>query len=1044
MDLRQKSPIPDLIADLEKAITGEVAFDLASRLLYSTDASLYQIEPLGVVFPRTLDELSAVVEIAADHQVPLLARGAGSSLAGQAVGNALVIDCSRYLDHIIEINPQEKTAKVQPGVIMSTLNQQAAQFGLQFGPDPASAERATMGGSIASNASGAHSIEYGMTADHLHAVDVILADGSHATFETISLPEARRRAGLKPPTRDSRNTKHATHSLESNLYRSALHIRDQYAQAIRQNWPRTWRRASGYNLNYLLPWSPASPAKWFLGDGANSAYPPAPSGFLNLAPLIAGSEGTLAVIRQATVRLVSIPKKTVLGVLAYPSLAAACDAVPELLQSHPSAIELISRSLIQLARSVPAYAHQISFLDPISVSGIDPAAILVVEFAGDDLSNLLQRAKRLGKDVLIAESYADQMRVWGVRKMGLGILLSRPGEPKPVPFIEDMSVPVERLGEFVREIEGILQSHGTQGDFYGHASAGCLHIRPLLNLKRRQGVEEMLAIAEESTALCIELGGAVTGEHGDGLVRSQWILPAYGPEIVSAFRDLKQAADPQGILNPGKLPDAPPMTENLRYGPDYAAHMWVSNLDFSRQAGLDGAIEMCNGAGVCRKAGGVMCPSYQVTADEMHSTRGRANLLRAMISGRFPDEESAEETVYAALDLCLACKGCKAECPSSVDMAKLKYEFLDYYYGSTAHRHYKRSVSDYLFSYIEPVGRWGRRFAPLANALLRSNLAGRLGERLFGLAHQRKLPSLQRRSLHDLISKRKLNGVQLQGSKQHAGNREVDCLFLSDPFTEYFQPEIALAAMEILTQWGCSIQVLPVVGTGRTLLSKGFIDPARRQAIRVLEAIDRADPCGKLPVIGVEPSEIYTLRDEYRDLLPADERVERLATRAFMLDEFVVRPDKGNLKRSVRIANSPQAEKQQKILLHGHCYQKTQPPAADGYPTGVAATVQMLTAVGYEVEVVQSGCCGMAGAFGYEAEHYEISMQIGEQALFPAVRKALKENPRAIIAAPGVSCRSQIEDGTGVAPLHPIILVYRLINPANAQLTASGEQRQAA
>ena len=1032
MDIRQKSRIPDLIADLEKALTGEVAFDLASRLLYSTDASLYQIEPLGVVFPRTSDELSAVVEIAANHRVPILARGAGSSLAGQAVGNALIVDCSRYLDHIIEINPEEKTAKIQPGVIMSTLNQRAARFGLQFGPDPASAERATMGGSIASNASGAHSILYGMTADHLKAVECILADGSQATFETISLAEARRRAGPQQSTQDSRNTQCAAGSLESNLYRTALHIRDRYAPAIRQNWPQTWRRASGYNLNYLLPWSPASPAKWFLGDGANSGYPPVPSGTLNLAALIAGSEGTLAVIRQATVRLVSIPRKTVLGVLAYPSLAAACDAVPDLLQSDPSAIELISRSLIQLARSVPAYAHQISFLDAMSASGIDPAAILVVEFAGEDLSNLLRRATRLGKDVLIAESYADQMRVWGVRKMGLGILLSRPGEPKPVPFVEDMSVPVERLGEFVREIEGILKSHGTQGDFYGHASAGCLHIRPLLNLKRRQGVEEMLAIAEEAAHLCIKLGGAITGEHGDGLARSQWILPAYGPEIITAFRELKQAADPQGILNPGKLLDAPPMTENLRYGPDYAAPVWVSNLDFSRQAGLDGAIEMCNGAGVCRKAGGVMCPSFQVTADEMHSTRGRANLLRAMISGRFPDGESAEETVYAALDLCLACKGCKAECPSSVDMAKLKYEFLDYYYKATAHSHHRRPVRDYLFSYIEPVAHLSRRFAPLANALLGSELADRLGERWLGLAHQRKLPSLQRRSLNDLILKRKRTGVQLHSSNQPGGNRGVGCLFLSDPFTEYFQPEIGLAAIEVLTQLGCRIEVLPVVGSGRTLLSKGFIDPARRQARRVIEAIDRADPGAELPVIGVEPSEIYTLRDEYRDLLPADERVARLAARAFMVDEFLIRRGNGDLRSELRIDITTQAERQQKILLHGHCYQKTQPPAADSYPTGVAATVQMLTAVGYEVEVVQSGCCGMAGAFGYEAEHFDISMQIGEQALFPAVRKALKEDREAMIAAPGVSCRSQIEDGTGAAPLHPIVLVNRLINLSGA------------
>ncbi len=1032
MSLKSNSPIPDLINSLEKAVTGEVGFDIATRLLYSTDASLYQIEPFGVVFPRTLDELTAVVEIAAEYKVPLLARGAGTSLAGQAVGNALVVDCSRHLDEIIAISPEEKTASIQPGVIMTALNKAIAKHDLQFGPDPASAERATMGGSIASNASGAHSIQYGMTVDHILSIDAILADGSHATFESIPLIEAYQRAGNENRQEILRNQQSTPRSIESEFYRAALHIREHYSSNIRSTWPRTWRRTSGYNLNYLLPWAPSSPPRWVSQPKNGSFYPPIPSDSINLATLIVGSEGTLAVIRRAKVRLVPKFQHTILGVLAYPSLAEACDAVPELLAADPSAIELVSRSLIQLARLVPAYAHQIAFLDQIGNSGGDPAALLVVEFAGKNPRRLKEKASNLGSRVLVAESPDDQKRVWDVRKMGLGILLSRPGEPKPVPFIEDLSVPIEGLGNFVREIEHILEKYSTEGDFFGHASAGCLHIRPLLNLKTAKGVEEMHTIARETVDLCLRLGGAVTGEHGDGLARSEWIERAYGPEIMAAFRQLKQAADPEGILNPGKIVDAPSMTENLRYGPNYRAQFWNPNLDFSRQAGLDGAVEMCNGAGVCRKVEGVMCPSFQVTADEMHSTRGRANLLRAMISGRFPTGEMAVETVHKALDLCLACKGCKAECPSSVDMAKLKYEFLDYYYGLHAHSHNRRPLRDYFFSYIEPIARIGQPFAFFANLILSSEPLGRLGAILFGLANQRKFPRLNTKSLHRLIAEGHFpNVITVPVRVNKVDIKPPDCLFLSDPFTEYFQPEVGVATLKVLAKLGYIVGILPVVGSGRTLLSKGFLDPARKQATRVVEAINRADPAGRLPVIGIEPSEIYTLRDEIQDLLPDREGLESLAERTYMVDEFLVRPEDGDQPRIMRIANTTNTTNTTngpKTYLHGHCYQKAQSPAADGYPTGMHATVQMLESVGYQVEVIDSGCCGMAGAFGYESEHYQVSMQVGELALFPAVREALKEGESVLIAAPGVSCQSQIEDGTGVVPVHPITLINKLLS----------------
>jgi FAD/FMN-containing dehydrogenase/Fe-S oxidoreductase len=1010
----------DLINALQRRITGEVRFDLTTRLLYSTDASIYQIEPLGVVFPRTVDELSAIVELAAEYHVPILARGSGSSLAGQAIGAALIIDCSRYLNIEIEINPEQRTATVQPGVIMTRLNYLASRHGLQFGPDPASAERATMGGSLANNASGAHSIEYGMFVDNLVSAEVILADSSLARFEQVELDEAQRRAEKSPS------------SLEAGMYAAALHIRENFADAIRKNWPKTWRRASGYNLNYLLPWSPSRPRRWYLSadpkntddeSGRPVLYPPVPAGSLNLAHLIAGSEGTLGVIRRATVRLVSRPENTILGILPYPSLSAACDAVPGLLERRPSAIELIPWSLIRLAHSIPSFARQVAFVDQLKGSSGWPAALLVVEFAGDNPENLKQRARNLRSDVLIAETVADQNRIWGVRKAGLGILLSRPGEPKPVHFIEDLSVPVEYLGRFVREMERILNSYAVEGDFYGHASAGCLHIRPLLNVKTGEDIEKMHAIAGDAVNLCLSLGGASTGEHGDGLARSEWIERAYGPQIVSALRELKTAADPAGILNPGKIFDAPPMNANLRYGVEYHSRSWQSNLDFSRQAGFAGAVEQCNGAGVCRKADGVMCPSFQATADEMHSTRGRANLLRAMFSGAFPDQDQAEKAVSEALDLCLACKGCKSECPSSVDMAKLKYEYLNHYYSQFAHSHHLRPLRDYLFSYIEPIARLGHYFAPLANPLLRSETFGIMGDHLFGFTRHRKLPALSSRSLSQMIAEKPIKGVVLhQSGAVSANDTSAQCLFLSDPFTEYFQPEVGLAALEVLTRVGCRVFILPVIGAGRTLISKGFIDPARRHATRLLQAIDRLDPGGTLPIIGVEPSEIYTLRDEYLDLLPDHEIATRVARRAYMVDEYLVHPDKDGAPRILRIAN-PKPTRRGRIYLHGHCYQKTQPPTADRYPSGVAATVQMLESVGYEVSVIDSGCCGMAGAFGYEADHFDLSMRIGELALFPALRSAIQEDEQVLIAASGVSCRTQIEDGIRRKPLHPIMLV---------------------
>lgn len=960
--------------EVRKRTAGELRLDASSRKLYSTDASIYQIEPLGVALPRHEDDLTAIVSLAAQYNVPILPRGSGTSLAGQTIGPAIIIDFSRYLNKVLEINPQERWASVQPGLVLNAFNKAAAQHGLMFGPDPASSDRATFGGMLGNNSTGAHSISYGMTSDNVIAVDALLADGTAARLESVAMQEAFSRAEAD--------------TLEGKLYRQALSIREQRGETIKQYWPRTWRRASGYSLNYLLPWSPARPPMWSRA-GAGDAYPPVVAGQLNLAPAFVGSEGTLVVLKRIKIRVVPKPKLTVLGVLSFQSIAEACDAAPDLLKLEPSAIELIPQAMIRLARSVPAYAQRLGF-----VRG-DPAAILIVEFAGETAAELEARLKTLGPGAVLARTQAEQDEVWAVRKVGLGLLMSRPGDAKPLPFIEDVAVPVEKLGEFVRSFQRILENYGTGGDFYAHASAGCLHVRPLLNLKTLRGVEQMRGITVEVMKEAKRFGGAMSGEHGDGLSHGEWLEETFGPEINEAFKTLKRTADPASLLNPGKILEPQPMNINLRYGPEYKSDPWIPILDFNAQGGLGGAIEMCNGAGVCRKDGGVMCPSFQATREEEHSTRGRGNLLRAMISTGLPGNEKAEEAAHSALDLCLECKGCKAECPSGVDMAKIKYDFLNNYYKT-----HRRPFRDYLFGFIGTLGKLGRAVAPLSNWMLRSSLGKTLGEKLFGLSAKRGLPTFK-----------------LTKKLKRTDHSNADVFFLPDPFIELFYPDVQNAAIRVLEAAGCKVAVLPVVGAGRTLISKGLLPQAQAHARRVLRAIEVWDPERKVPVVGIEPSEIYTLKDEYFDLLPAEEGVAALAKRTYMLDEYLLRQKASGRLEALRAALSANGET---VLMHGHCYQKAQPPADDGIASGAAATSALLSALGYKVDMVNSGCCGMAGSFGYEAEHYDISMQIGEMALFPAVRQV--PSAQHIVAA-GVSCRAQIASGTGREALHPVSLI---------------------
>jgi FAD/FMN-containing dehydrogenase/Fe-S oxidoreductase len=973
----------DLAAELGRATKGEVRFDPYSRALYSTDASSYQIEPLGVVIPRTRDDVQAVMEIAARHRVPVLARGGGSSLAGQAVGRAVIVDFSKYLRRIAEINAEEGWVRAEPGVVCDALNQALKPHGLMYGPDPASSNRATVGGMLSNNSTGAHSVLFGMTADHVLEAEAFLGDASPARFS--ALDRAALDAKMESPGR------------EGEIYRGVAALVARHEAAIRERYPRTWRRASGYSLNYLVPGQPPTsnsfgyaatrPAGWY----STEPYPLA-SGF-NLAKLLVGAEGTLAVVTEAKLNVVPRPKMTALCVVHFDSVARAAEATPAILECRPAAIELIDAVMINLTRAIPAYARQLTF-----VQG-SPGAILVVEFFGDSEAELVGKIEKLESHLRsrgIADTFVraitppEQSNVWGVRKVALGILQSMKGEAKPLAFMEDVAVPVERLGEYVRTVENLFQEHGVASAYYAHASAGCLHIRPVVNLKTRDGVAKMRAISAAVIEIVIAMGGAMSGEHGDGLSRSMWNGKLYGPEVYGAFREVKRLFDPDGRLNPGKVVDAQDIAENLRYGPDYHPREIAAHLSFAAEGGFAAAVEQCNGAGVCRKADGTMCPSYMATREEEHSTRGRANALRAALSGLLPPDALTSERMHAVLDLCLECKACKAECPSGVDMAKIKYEFLAQY--QAAHGTPLRSR---LFANIHGVSRIAGRLSPIVNFALASPPVRWLNEKALGIARQRVLPPFAAQTFRDWHRRR----------PSAVGGRRSAVVLFTDTFTNFNHPEIGAAAVRVLEAAGYEVLLAEHGCCGRPMISKGLLDQASAAAARNVSALAPLAEQG-LPIVGLEPSCLLTLRDEYLDLLPDDPRAKAVAGQAVMIEEFLAGlAERGELPLKWKPASG-------RVLVHGHCYQKSL--------TGTAHLLNMLRLPGWQVKEIDSGCCGMAGSFGYEAEHYHISQAIGEERLFPAVRAADGET---LIAASGVSCRHQIEHGAGRRPRHPIELL---------------------
>jgi len=916
-----------LAARLRKELDAEVMFDAASRGRYSTDASIYQLQPIGVIVPRSEEAARAAIAIAVEEGIPILPRGAGSSQCGQAVGEALVIDHTKYLNRVLQVDLSPAQAIVQPGVVLDALNAQLRKHGLWFPVDVSTSAQATIGGMAGNNSCGSRSIAYGNMVHNVLAIDALTTSGERWRFGPMD-----------------QNLSGSYGEFIARL--KGLYEREK--QEIEKRFPKVLRKVAGYNLDHLGP------------PHANAAH------------LLVGSEGTLAYSERLHLKLARLPEKRSLGVCHFPKFYTAMELTQHIVKLGPSAVELVDRTMIGLAREIPAFVKTVNAF----LKG-DPDAILLVEFADERvgrLKDLVQLMADLGLPGSVVEiTDANLQRaVWEVRKAGLNIMMSMKGDGKPVSFIEDCAVPLEHLAEYTDRLTRVFEKNGTRGTWYAHASVGTLHVRPILDM-RRDGAEKMRAIAEEASAMVREYKGAYSGEHGDGLVRSEWIAPFFGPRLTAALGEIKSWLDPKGLMNPGKIVNPSRMDERelFRFKPGYQTSVPASALDWSEWGGYDKAVEMCNNNGHCRKFdAGTMCPSYRATLDEKHLTRGRANTLRLALSNQLGAE--GEEAVKAALDLCVSCKGCKRECPTGVDMARMKVEFLAHYkakHGLTAR--------DRAIGYLPRYAPWAARMAPL------SNLASSMLKSSLGFAAKRALPKWRGDFFRD------------------EGNSDGDVVLFVDTFNRYFEPDNARAAKKVLEAAGYRVHAPRGLCCGRTFLSAGLVDEAKKEARKMVEALTPYVAKG-VPIVGLEPSCLFSLRDEFSVMAGVGDRLKS----AQLFEEFLAQKP-GKLKFRAT---------EEQVLLHGHCHQK----AFDVMPA-VEKVLGMVP--GLKVATVQTSCCGMAGSFGYEAEHYEVSMKMAELNLLPAVRNA----PQAKVVADGTSCRHQITDGTGREAVHVARLLERAL-----------------
>jgi FAD/FMN-containing dehydrogenase/Fe-S oxidoreductase len=1015
---------------LRAELEGEVLFDRFSRGRYSTDASHYQIEPVGVVVPKSDDDVRAAMAIAREEGVPLLPRGGATSQSGQAVGRALVIDFSKHLKRLVEINEIDCSCIVEPGIVLDDLNRQLKPHGLWFPVDVSTASRATIGGMTGNNSCGTRSIRYGIMRDNVAAIEAILADGSEARFGEVGHNLA---PGPPQPVgwvRPEAVTQHPQAQADvgsgadaltqpTNLFRDLLGLGRREAEHIAHAFPEVSRRVGGYLIDALVP------------SDIDALVPSAKP--VNLATLLCGSEGTLAVSRRIELKLAPLPKNKALGICHFATFRKAMEAAQHIVKLGPVAVEVVDRTLIELARDIAMFRPVMETY----VRGA-PDALLLVEFAEDDQGENLRRLERLDElmgdlghpqSVVKVADAAGQKAVWEVRASGLNIMMSMKSEGKPVSFIEDCAVPLEHLADYTERLTAIFAKHGTRGTWYAHASVGCLHVRPVLNLKLEKDAKTMRAIAEEAFAVVKEYKGSHSGEHGDGLVRSEFHEQMYGGKTVRLFEEVKDRFDPKGILNPGKIVRSSRMDDRalFRFKPDYRVPEMKMALDWSAYpgaaAGFQGAVEMCNNNGECRKhAAGVMCPSFRVTGDERDVTRGRANSLRLAISGQLGPEAFASDDMLETMKLCVSCKGCRRECPTGVDMAKMKIEVL-----AAANARRGVSLRDRLVAYLPRYARYAARLAPLLNARDAIPGAAWLTEQLVGLSAKRRLPRWRgdvfrahTQAMSNDAPRIPRAGTPLAPLAQDGGAAREVALF-ADTFNATFEAENLRAAVAVLARLGYRVTVLTSLDAGRplccgrTFLSAGMVPEARAEARRVLAAAAPFLARG-VPVVGLEPSCLLTLRDEFLAMLPGRE-TEQLAARALLLEEFLVREaDAQRIPRHI-------ARSDRTVLLHGHCHQK-----AFAAMDAVRGALGLLA--GLRVETVESSCCGMAGAFGYGAATYDTSMAMGELSLLPAVRQAA---PDTLIAADGFSCRHQISDGTGREAWHVARILDLALTEAPAQ-----------
>ncbi|QGX96121.1 FAD-binding oxidoreductase [Haloplanus rallus] len=985
---------PGMVDDLEELIEGDVRFDDYSRQLYATDASAYEMTPVGVVFPTSTADVAAVVEYCAEREVPILPRGGGTSLAGQTVNEAVVLDFSRHMTDVVEAEPDERRVRAQPGVTLGELNAELAPHGLKFAPDPAWGDKSVLGGAIGNNSTGAHSLKYGKTDAYVEELEVVLSDGTVTTFGEVSLAELR--AGADPEG-----------TVEERIYAAVERIVDEEADEVRERYPDMKRNVSGYNLDMLV-------------DEAES-------GSINLGRLLAGSEGTLAIITEATVSLEPVPETKSVALLTYDDLLDAMADVAPILEHDPAAVEVMDDVLLDLARDTAEFADVVGML-PEGTS-----SVLLVEFyaAGDDdgrrkVADLVADrvpdadpeatpgegaadrtdAPRVARAAMEAHDEETRAKFWKMRKSGLPILLGRTTDEKHIAFIEDTAIPAENLPDYVADFQAILDEHDTLTTYYAHAGPGVLHIRPLVNTKTVEGVHEMEAIADAATDLVVKYDGSVSGEHGDGRARTQWNRKLYGDRLWGVFRDLKGAFDPDWLLNPGTvcgyaddepIPDglsdraaAADMTENLRFDPDYEFDAgFSSTLEWDNENGMQGMVELCHGCGGCRgpqeTTGGVMCPTYRASQEEITATRGRANLLRQAMSGDLDADATDVEFMHEVLDLCIGCKGCSKDCPSEVDLAKLKAE--------VTHEHHQRhgaSLRDKLFANVDRLNELGSALAPLSNWAAKVPGARTVMEKTLGIAKDRTLPTFHRESLVDWFDDR-------GGCRVSAAEADRRALLFPDAYTTYNHPESGKAAVRTLEAANVHVRIpRDVSGSGRPPFSKGFLDRAREQAATNVDALAPRVRDG-WDVVLVEPSDAVMFQSDYRDLL-AGEDVDILADNAYGIMEYL---------DTFRLDEALEADADGSLTYHGHCHQKS--TRKDHHAVGV------LRRAGYAVDPLDSGCCGMAGSFGYEAEHFSMSKAIGS-ILFDQV----DDSPGEELVAPGASCRTQLGDHYDAEPPTPV------------------------